>query len=190
MSDFTAETFFKVYDKERKAEGTSVVFIDSIRDIGLVDDSMLVLREDPEHDGFQDVTDFVQNLKLQVEYGYYDDGWMDEHGALTVMAGKEGFIDLEIVFPGVMEGGEAVEITVDKNDTRRIPIRSSVVDTTIEGEPWQMVHLEFACNFYMQDAREQRGMNGWRRLCISAHGKWGGIEKSALSQIRSKERKP
>lgn len=157
MSDFTARTFFKVFDKERKAEGTSVVWIDSIRDIGLVDDSMLVLREDPDHNGFQDVTDFVRELKLQVEYGYYDDGWMDEHAALTVMAGKEGFIDLEIRFPGVMEGGEGVEITVDGGSVRKIPVRSSVVETSIEAEPWQMVHLEFSYNFYMQDAQEQRG---------------------------------
>ena len=49
MSDFTARTFFKVYDKDRTAEGTRVEFIDSIRDIGLVNDRMLVLREDPDH---------------------------------------------------------------------------------------------------------------------------------------------
>lgn len=30
MSDFTARTFFKVFDKERKAEGTTVQFVDSI----------------------------------------------------------------------------------------------------------------------------------------------------------------
>lgn len=47
MSDFTARTFFKVFDKKRLAEGTQVKKIESIRDIGLVDDSMLVLREDP-----------------------------------------------------------------------------------------------------------------------------------------------
>ena len=51
MSDFTARTFFKVFDKDRLAEGTKVEFIDSIRDIGLVDEDMLVLREDPEHNG-------------------------------------------------------------------------------------------------------------------------------------------
>lgn len=157
MSDFTARTFFKVFDKEREAEGTEVVFIQSIREIGLVDDTMLVLREEPEHDGFQDVTDFVRELKLQVEYGYYDDGWMDEHAALTVMAGREGSISLEIAFPGIMEGGELVEITVDGKETRRLPVRSSVVETTIEAEPWQMVRLEFACNFHMQNAQEQRG---------------------------------
>ena len=42
MSDFTARTFFKVFDPKMKAEGTKVEFIDSIRDIGMVDDQMLV----------------------------------------------------------------------------------------------------------------------------------------------------
>ena len=36
-------------------------------------------------------------------------------------------------------------------------MRSSVVETSIEAEPWQMVRLEFSYNFYMQDAQEQRG---------------------------------
>lgn len=157
MSDFTAGTFFKVFDKERRAEGTRVVFIDSIREIGLVEDSMLVLREDPDQEGFQDVTDFVKKLKLQVEYGYYDDGWMDQHAAMTVMAGKEGLLNLEIIFPGVMEGGESVELRVDGGKPRSIPIGSSQVETTVQAEPWQMVDLEFACNFYMKDAQEQRG---------------------------------
>ncbi len=44
---------------------------------------MLVLREDPEHNGFQDITDFVRDLEAKVDYGYYEDGWMDEHASLT-----------------------------------------------------------------------------------------------------------
>ena len=47
------------------------IFIENIRDIGLVDDRMLVLREDPDHEGFQDITEIVREMKLQVDYGYY-----------------------------------------------------------------------------------------------------------------------
>ena len=166
MSDFTARTFFKVFDKERTAEGTSVEFIDSIRDIGLVNDRMLVLREDPEHNGFQDITQFVKDLKLNVEYGYYDDGWMDEHARLTVMAGETGMIDLEIIYPGVMSGGEGIKITKDQDDPVTIPVRSTVVNETIEAEPWQMVHLTFDYNFYMHNAQEQRGKD---RLAAIVH---------------------
>ena len=77
---------------------------------------MLVLREDPEHNGFQDITDFVRDLKLKVDYGYYEDGWMDEHASLTVMAGEEGIIDLEIMYPGIMSGGEMITITKDQEE--------------------------------------------------------------------------
>ena len=166
MSDFTARTFCKVFDKERTAEGTSVEFIDSIRDIGLVDSRMLVLREDPEHNGFQDITQFVKEIKLNVEYGYYDDGWMDEHASLTVMAGETGVIDLEIIYPGVMSGGEGIKITKDQDEPYTIPVRSTVVNQTIEAEPWQMVHLTFDYNFYMHNAQEQRGKD---RLAAIVH---------------------
>lgn len=166
MSDFTARTFFKVFDKDRAAEGTKVVFINSIRDIGLVNDRMLVLREDPDHNGFQDITQFVEELKLQVDYGYYNDGWMDENASLTVMAGETGRIDLQIMYPGIMTGGEIIKITKDKDETLNIPLSSSVVNTSIQAEPWQMVHLDFSYNFYMQGAKEQRGKD---RLAAIVH---------------------
>ena len=68
MSDFTARTFFKVFDKERKAEGTTVQFVDSILEIGQVTDQMLILTEDPAHNGFQDITEMIQ-LKMPADRG-------------------------------------------------------------------------------------------------------------------------
>ena len=143
-----------------------VEFIENIRDIGLVDDRMLVLREDPDHEGFQDITEIVREMKLQVDYGYYSDGWMDEHASLTVMAGETGVIDLEIIYPGVMSGGEGIKITKDQDEPFTIPVRSTVVNQTIEAEPWQMVHLTFDYNFYMHNAQEQRGKD---RLAAIVH---------------------
>ena len=157
MSDFTARTFFKVYDPKRKAEGTRVVFADSIRDFGLVTDQMLVLREDPENNAIQDVTGFVRDLKLHPEYGYYSDGWMDEHARVGVMAGSTGVIRLEIMYPGLIGGGETITITTDGRNPQEIPVRSSVLHTEISVEPWQTVYLDFDYNFYMQNAQEQRG---------------------------------
>ena len=166
MSDFTARTFFKVFDEERKAEGTEVRFIESIRDIGLIDEDMLVLREDPEHGGFQDITDVVRQLKLHADYGYYEDGWMDERSCLTVMAGEEGIIKLEIMYPGIMSGGERILISKDGQEPLVLPLTSSVVEASIDAEPWQMVELEFDFNFYMQNAQEQRGED---RLAAIVH---------------------
>ena len=118
---------------------------------------MLVLREDPEHGGFQDITDFVRQLKLHSDYGYYEDGWMDERSRLTVMAGEEGIIKLEIMYPGIMSGGEQILISKDGQEPLVLPLTSSVVEASIDAEPWQMVELEFDFNFYMQNAQEQRG---------------------------------
>lgn len=157
MSSFTARTFFKVYDPARKAEGTRLVSVDSIRDFGLVTPQMLVLWEDPQHNGYRDVTGFVKDLKLHPEYGYYSDGWMDEHARIDVMAGSAGTIRLEIMYPGLMKGGETITITADGGNPQVIPVRSSVIHTVISAQPWQTVKLEFSCNFYMQNAQEQRG---------------------------------
>ena len=127
---------------------------------------MLVLREDPEHNGFQDITDFVRDLKLKVDYGYYEDGWMDEHASLTVMAGEEGIIDLEIMYPGIMSGGEMITITKDQEEPLKLPLHFSVVDARRTASPWQLVHLTFDYNFYMQNAMEQRGED---RLAAIVH---------------------
>ena len=127
---------------------------------------MLALREDPAHNAFQDITDFVRSLKLQVDYGYYSDGWMDEHASLTVMAGSTGEIELEIMYPGVMNGGESISIAKDEESARILPLRSSVVITLIQAEPWQLVQMKFDYNFYMQNAREQRGQD---RLAAIVH---------------------
>ncbi len=108
----------------------------------------------------------MKEIKLNVEYGYYDDGWMDEHASLTVMAGETGVIDLEIIYPGVMSGGEGIKITKDQDEPFTIPVRSTVVNQTIEAEPWQMVHLTFDYNFYMHNAQEQRGKD---RLAAIVH---------------------
>ena len=159
MSDFTANTFFKVFDPERKAQGTRVVHIKSIRDFGLVTDNMLVLREDPENNAFQDVTEFVRELKLKSEYGYYRDGWMDEHAEISVMAGSTGSIDLEIMYPGLLRGGETISITREGWPPDTMAVQSSVIRTSIHVEPFQTVRLRFDYNFYMQDAQEQRGVD-------------------------------
>lgn len=157
VSDFDAKTFFKVFQKDRMAELTQVVFIDSIQDMGLVDDNTLVLKEDPEHNAYVDITDTVKEIKVHVDYGYYDyDDWMDEHSEITVMSGDEGVIELEFVFPGILEGGEIISITRENGQQERIPLRTNVVEHEIQAEPWQLVHLKFDYNFYTQDAREQR----------------------------------
>ncbi|WP_333646117.1 hypothetical protein [Lacrimispora sp.] len=157
MSDFTAQTFFKTFDKKRKAEGTEVYFIDSIHDIGLVKPNMLILREEPAHNRFQDITDFVKRIKLEPVYGCYEDGWLDESARMRVMTGKEGKIGLKFYYPGNITGLETITVTINGNKKQIIPINSSTVTAEITGEPSQIKELDFECNFYYESASEQRG---------------------------------
>lgn len=157
MSDFTAHTFFKTFDRQRKAEGTEVYFIKSIHDIGLVTPNMLILREDPAHNAFQDVTDFVRTMKLEPVYGYYEDGWLDESAKVRIMAGKEGKILLKFYYPGKITGLEHITVTIDGKEENVIPINSSTVTAEIDGSPFQVTELAFESNFYYEDATEQRG---------------------------------
>lgn len=159
MSRFTADTFFKVFDKERKAEGTNVVFIDSIRDIGQITDHMLVLREEPEFNAFQDITEYVRNQKCEVEYGYYRDGWMDEEASIRVMAGASGVIKLEFMYPGNLSGRDESVIYMNGKPAKTVKMEENVVKVELETDPYRVVHLKFENNFYMQNALEQRGIN-------------------------------
>lgn len=157
MSDFTARTFFKEFDRDRKAEGTEVHFIDSIHDIGLITNNMLVLKEDPAHNEFQDVTDFVRNLKCEAVYGYYRDGWMDESAEVRVMTGTSGVIKLEIYYPGELTGSEISKISLNGEQVKDLVINQNTMKLEIEAEPNQIACLRFDNNFYLKDAGEQRG---------------------------------
>ncbi|WP_024345694.1 hypothetical protein [Lacrimispora indolis] len=157
MSDFTARTFFKTFDKDRLAEGTEVSFISSIHDIGLVTPNMLILREDPAHNAFQDVTDFVRNIKFEPVYGCYEDGWLDESAKIRIMAGKEGKIGLKFYYPGVITGLEQVLVTVNGTEKHAIPIQSNTVTAEIDAPSFQVTELDFESNFFYENAAEQRG---------------------------------
>ena len=158
VSEFDAKTFFKVYQKNSIEQLTPIYFIDSVWDIGLVTDDMIVLEEDTDHGTYIDITQAVRNMKLSVKSGYYPkDHWMDEHGSVEVIAGETGLIKIQILFPGVMEGGEVITIEQVGGETLTIPLKDSVVETQIQATPWEHVTLNFSYNFYMQNAGEQRG---------------------------------
>lgn len=163
MSDFTARTFFKVYDEERLAEGTSVVHIEDVRDIGLVTDEMLILREEPEFEGFQDITQAVRELKCRSIYGYYEDGWLDERAEVAVMAGSTGVVTMKFFYPGELTGEEWMTVYVNGEPQMYLGFDSNDPEVSLELQPFETVNLRFETNFYVLDAREQRGE---RRLAV------------------------
>lgn len=157
MSDFTARTYFKEFDRDRKAEGTEVHFIESIDEIGLITPNMLVLEEDPAHNAYKDVTSLVKELKCQSQSGYYSDGWMDEKASVRILAGKTGTIGIKFYYPGQLEGQETCTIRINGQEEIMVPITESSVEAEIQAEPGQFVELEFDNDFYYPEAGEQRG---------------------------------
>ncbi len=157
MSDFTAETFFKVFDRQRKAEGTRVVHIEDVRDIGLVTDQMLVLQEDPAHDRFLDITAGVKKLKCRGLYGYYEDGWIDEKAKVQVMAGTSGKIDMSFYYPGTVGADQWITVCVNEGQELYLQITEAMTEISVEAKPFETVELMFETNFYYPEASEQRG---------------------------------
>lgn len=157
VSDFNASTFFKTFDRNRKAEGTEVIFVDSIRDFGLVTDNMIVLREEPAFYAYQDITDMVRSLKCEAVYGYYRDGWMDEEAEIRIMAGSTGTIKLQLLYPGTLTGDETAYIYRDGRLVDDAFIIENITYVEIEAEPYETVDLTFKNNFYLEGAQEQRG---------------------------------
>ncbi|MGL5433933.1 MAG: hypothetical protein ACRDBO_00865 [Lachnospiraceae bacterium] len=157
MSDFTAATFFKVFDRERKAAGTQVVPIDDIRDIGLVTEDMLILREEPQLNSFQDITQAVKEMKCRALYGYYADGWLDERAEIQVMAGSSGVIELQFDYPKDLGQEQWISIYVNGNPVTYLGMNENQVTTSVQAEPYELVTLRFESNFFVPDAQEQRG---------------------------------
>ncbi len=159
MSDFTADTFFKVFDPERKAEGTTVEHIQDIRDIGLIDSGALVLMEDPEHDRFLDITQAVRDFKCRVEYGYYEDNWMDEEAQMQVMAGRSGVIQMDFYYPREIQGDQRITVFVNGEPEIYLELTQDQMSVSLQRTPYEVVDLRFETNFYVPEAQEQRGAN-------------------------------
>lgn len=157
VSDFYADAFFKVFDKDRKAEGTEVFFVDSIHDFGQVANNMLVIREEPAFYSYQDITEAVRILKCESVYGYYKDGWMDESAKIRVMAGSTGTIGLRLMYPGTMDGEEQSKIYMDRELAQEVDIVENITYVELKTRPYNIVELDFENNFYLEDAQEQRG---------------------------------
>lgn len=157
VSEHAAEYFFQVFAEKGEEQKAELVFMDSIQDIGLVTKQMLVLRLDKEEGVFQDITQFVKELKFNPEFGIYADNWMDEECRFTVLSGSTGKIYLQFLYPGRLYGEEQTEIYVDGELRQRIFVTENIYSAEIEAEPYQTLDVEIKSNFYVEDALEQRG---------------------------------
>jgi|GEM_PF-44316 len=176
MSDFTRETFFKLFDPQRTGQGTTVRIVESLLDVGQVNSNMLVLKEDPPRNRFLDATETVRALSLFSEYGYYRDGWMDEKAQVQILSGATGEIRMHFMYPGNLTGSETITIRTREAtpaadaglrqvspDSWELPLISNEQDLTFEADSRRIVEFEFNANFHIEPAAEQRSEN---RLAI------------------------
>lgn len=157
MSEFTAETFLKVYDREGSYDGRSIQFIDSDFDFKELSEDMVLLAEDPEHNAYQDVTAFVKKQRLNYAYGSYEDGWVDEHAKIVFMNGERDQVTLSCYYPGTVTGDQVCQVTVNGKRMPDLVFTDQNMTYEIPSAPYQMIELELSCNFYVANAKETRG---------------------------------
>ena len=154
LSDFDALEFFRAYNPDIRED--IVTFIDNYRDIGVVNEDMIVLTEDKKNNEYVNVTDFLRNIKVENIYGHYDDGWTDEEAKFNVMSGEHGQIHFEIMYPGELTGNESIEIDAN-GEKETLDLVSNITYYEIDTTPNTVIPIQMKSNFYMPDAKEQRG---------------------------------
>ena len=157
ISEFTAETFLKVYDRDGKGKNTELRFIDSDFDLPEITDDMVILGEDPEANGFQDVTEFVKTRRFNLAYGSYDDGWIDEKARIVFENGDHDGLVLRCYYPGKITGDQICRIRLNGKQMPDLVFTDNNMEYEIPAAPHQTISLEFSCNFYVKDAKERRG---------------------------------
>lgn len=157
MSDFTAQTFLKVYDRDGDAKNTTIKFIDSDFDFKTITDRQVILWEDKENHAYKDVTDFVAHQRRNYAYGSYADGWVDEHGKIVLMNGNTDTLRLGCYYPGTITGEQVCQIRVNGKWMPDLVFTDNYMIYEIPSAPYQMISLEFSCNFYVANAKEKRG---------------------------------
>ncbi len=154
LSKFDALEFFRAYNQDIRED--IVTFIDNYKDIGQVNDDMIILSEDLNNNEYVNVTDFLRSIKLENIYGHYADGWTDEEARFNVMSGEKGQIHFEIMYPGELDGNEHIEIDVN-GKKQMLNLISNITYYDIETTPNSVAQIYMKSDFYLKDAQEQRG---------------------------------
>lgn len=157
LSEFTAKTFLKVYGRKSGNSGLPIKFIESAFDLEELGENDVLLREDPEHNAYQDVTAFAKEQQLEYVYGSYADGWVDEEARIVFTNDETKGIVLRFYYPGEITGNEVCRIRVNGERLTDMVFTDNSMEYEISAAPHQTISLELSCNFYVKDAKEQRG---------------------------------
>ena len=156
ISDFNAETFLKVYAKD-KTNVPKLQFIDSDMELKEITDDMVILCEDPEHNAYNDVTEIIKRQRFDTPFGSYPDGWIDENAKLVLTNGDSSRLILKCYYPGKLAGGETCKIRVNGRQMDDLVFTDNTMYYEIPAAPYQRFTVEFSCNFYVKGAKEHRG---------------------------------
>lgn len=112
--------------------------------------------EDISHNEFVDITDTIKKLQVNPLYGYYWDNWLDQRASIDIMSGKNGKINFEFHYPNDLKGDEKILIKYD-NIVKELEIKEAITKLSIETSANRIINFNFESNFFITDAKEQRG---------------------------------
>lgn len=157
MSEFTRKNFLKVYSKDKINEDI-IKHIKDIKDLGIIKENDIILKEDIKNNRFNDITDFVRDLRLNKIYGYYKDKWTDEKAKIEITTRTEGKIIFNINYPDKLNGDEKIKISyLDKEE--EIEVKDNNIKYEIETLKNSQIEFDFESNFYSENAKEKRSEN-------------------------------
>ncbi len=157
FSDFTLRTFLKVYDRDRTDDETRIMVAENEFDVPEITDNMVVLREVPSENAYENVTEILKTQRFDYVYGSYDDGWIDENARIDLLAPDSDTLTLQCYYPGTITGGEIVKIRMNGEELPDLVLTDNMTYYELSVAPREKITLEFSCNFYVEGAREKRG---------------------------------
>ncbi len=157
FSDFTLRTFLKVYDRSRTDDETRILIAENEFDVPEITDNMVVLREVPSENAYENVTEILKTQRFDYVYGSYDDGWIDEEAEIDLLTPDSDILTLQCYYPGTITGNEIVKIRMNGEEMPELVLTDNMTYYELPVKPREKITLEFSCNFFVEGAREKRG---------------------------------
>lgn len=162
IADYTWDTVFRVFHPRKQHAVPEVQVISDVRELGLIEEHMVILAEDEKDHSYLNITDYVRRQKLDRLEGYYEDDWSDRRCRFLVQAGGTGRLIMSGDFPGQLKGGETTAIKAVQQETgetltEEIIWTANQIDWELKLEPYEIYEISMESNFEMEHAREQRG---------------------------------
>ena len=160
-AEYRADAFWRPYRTDPTQPLPTVTFIDSLGEAWPITDrdKKIVLKADPEHHRYVDVTSMIKVKKYQNVYGYYEhDGWMDQKTKIRVFTGTSGQLRIGFYAPKEITGNETITVSSGGKLIEEIHLTDHWADLMIPVMKQRYIELDIECNFYSVDPeQEMRG---------------------------------